>query len=111
MGLPLPSSSCLNIVSLLVCVVGARTFGRATALILAAVVACTVVTAASFFRDFEYEQDFVYNATSPAGCVPSPDNSSVVNCTKVDHGVFVGVAAASGERGGGGKSIIFFEYI
>ena len=84
-------------VSLLICIVGSRVFGRATALILAAVVACTVVTTASFFRDLDYEKDFSYNSTRPTDCVPAVDNASLPNCTKVDHGEFMGIAAASGE--------------
>ncbi len=88
-------------VGLVLCVVGSRVFGRATVLVLASVLACTGLTVASFFRDVELEENFVFNATDPAQCVApvSPDNSTDVtpNCTKSTVGHFVGFAAATGE--------------
>jgi len=47
-------STSANAVSLFVCVVGSRFFGRASVAVFAVVCACTALTLASFFQDDTY---------------------------------------------------------
>jgi potassium/chloride transporter 9 len=69
------------------CLVGARFLGKIYIIVLALVLTGTAVTAASFFADFEVTHTFR---------VSTPDCS---NCsTKIEEGVFVGIAAASPDR-------------
>ena len=67
-------SSLFNVLNLMVCLVGAKWFGRTTALILALVLACTGVTVASFFQNekdvFRYEE----------ACVEMTNQSIIPNC-------------------------------
>ncbi len=88
-------SSVVNAVNMVVCIVGAKLFGRASTLVLTVVCTCTLVTIASFFTNDVYIQEFVYNATMD--CIPPTDNASMPNCTKVANGTFTGFAASSGE--------------
>ena len=44
-------ASCFNVLNLFVCLFGSKIFGRTSALILAIVFACSLVTGGSFFAD------------------------------------------------------------
>lgn len=83
--------SVLNLVNFVVCIFGAKIFGRASTFILAVVCACTLVTMASFFAPNTYEHTYVYNATKD--CIPPTDNVSMPNCTKTVNGSFIGLLA------------------
>ena len=67
-------SSLFNVLNLMVCLVGAKWFGRTTALILALVLACTGVTVASFFQN---EKDIF---TFEEACVEMTNQSIIPNC-------------------------------
>lgn len=81
-------ASLCNALNLCVCLVGAKWFGRTSALILAMVVVCTLVTVASFFPD----TDLVVTYTDP--CRSPTNNSILPNCTVSVNGTFTGFLAS-----------------
>jgi hypothetical protein len=69
--------------------IGATWFGRTTAVILAAVIACTLVTIVSFFQNLDVKIPY------EGACVEASNLSIIENCTQITNGTFVGLAAAS----------------
>jgi hypothetical protein len=79
-------ASVLNLINLVICVVGAKMFGRTSAFVLLGVCACTLVVGASFFDDYSVEK--VFNETD-VNCTAT----AAVNCTyKLYNGTFTGLA-------------------
>ena len=63
-----------NVFNLLVCLVGAKWFGRTTAVILASVLLCTCVTMGSFFQN----ETLVIGFDEP--CIETTNQTVIDNC-------------------------------
>ncbi len=85
-------SSFFNLLNLIICLIGAKWFGRTSAFILASVVACTLVTLASFFPNKEILVQF------EEACYEPTNHSIIENCTETINGTFTGLAASSSSK-------------
>ncbi|QQP51146.1 solute carrier family 12 member 9 [Caligus rogercresseyi] len=88
-------NSSINLLSLLICLVGTRFFGKTSVLIFFMVMCCILITSVSFFLNITETEDFVFNATDPLKCVQPPKNSTnqSPNCTLSTQGSFTGIGA------------------
>ena len=71
--------------NLLICIIGAKWFGRTTVLILAAVIGCTTMTLISFF------QHVLLIVPFEEPCYEISNSTFIENCTNVYNGTFIGV--------------------
>ena len=74
-----------NGLNLLICIIGAKWFGRTTVLILSAVIGCTLITIISFFQNSQITVSF------EEPCFEVLNNTIVENCTHVYNGSFTGI--------------------
>ena len=84
----------LNLLNLSVCLIGAKMFGRTTVGIFTMVSICIFATMASFFSDYTYTDEYVFNMTD---CKSTAHNGSWINCTQTSEGKFTGLLASSPE--------------
>ena len=83
----------LNGFNLMICLVGAKWFGRTTAAILACVMACTMVTIGSFFQP--HEMTFTFEEET-CKLVKTSNQSLVENCSQIlTNGTFAGLSIIS----------------
>ena len=80
-----------NTLNLFICIFGSKVFGRTTAAILTAVVACTVVTFGSFFQDTQIIQ--VYEDP----CYDTINKTQIENCTIITNGTFEGLSHSNSQ--------------
>ncbi len=85
-------SSFFNALNLFICLVGSKWFGRTSALILTGVVACTIVTWASFLTNESVLVKFTEECYEPT------NHSLIENCTETVNGSFTGLAASSSKK-------------
>ena len=76
-------STLFNALNLLVCLVGAKWFGRTTAVILTSVLVCTFVTMGSFFQNEKLDIEF----NEP--CIEAANQTVIENCRHVSAHVFI----------------------
>ena len=87
-------ASAFNIINLIVCVTGAKSFGGATVFIFLAVCIAGLLTEISFLVPSYMTKEFVFN--SSAYCEFSNDTMSL-NCTRTVNGTFTGLGDSSPE--------------
>ena len=92
-------ASIFNLLSLIVCITGAKAFGKASIFVFLAVCICALLTLISFFSPRVFEASFTVNST--VDCVNmviidvQSQNTTLHNCTQTINGTFVGLSVSS----------------